>query len=40
MPLLGLGVFQIPDNEKARQPVEMELANDYRIIDTAEVYEN
>lgn len=40
MPLLGLGVFQIPDHEKARQTVEMALANGYRMIDTAEVYEN
>ena len=40
MPLLGLGVFQIPDHEKARQTVEMALANGYRMIDTPEVYEN
>lgn len=40
MPLLGLGVFQIPDHEKARQTVEMALANGYRMIDTAEVYDN
>lgn len=33
-------VFQIPDHEKARQTVEMALANGYRMIDTAEVYEN
>lgn len=40
MPLVGLGVYQIPDHEKARQTVEMALANGYRMIDTAEVYEN
>lgn len=40
MPLVGLGVFQIPDHEKARQTVEMALANGYRMIDTAEFYDN
>lgn len=34
MPQLGLGVFRIPDHEKARQTVEMALANGYRMIDT------
>lgn len=37
---LGLGVFRIPDHEKARQTVEMALANGYRMIDTAEAYDN
>lgn len=40
MPQLGLGVFRIPDHEKARQTVEMALANGYRMIDTAEAYDN
>lgn len=39
MPQLGLGVFRIPDHEKARQTVEMALANGYRMIDTAEAYD-
>lgn len=40
MPQLGLGVFRIPDHEKARQTVEMALANGHRMIDTAEAYDN
>ena len=40
MPQVGLGVFRIPDHDKARQTVEMALANGYRMIDTAEAYDN
>lgn len=37
MPQVGLGVFRIPDHDKARQTVEMALANGYRMIDTASI---
>ncbi|MCH3904278.1 MAG: aldo/keto reductase [Lactobacillus sp.] len=40
MPQLGFGVFQIPDHDQAVKTVEMALANGYRLIDTAEAYNN
>lgn len=40
MPKLGFGVFQIPDHDEAVKTVEMALANGYRLIDTAEAYNN
>lgn len=40
MPQLGFGVFQIPDHDEAVKTVEMALANGYRLIDTAEAYDN
>lgn len=40
MPQLGFGVFQIPDRDEAVKTVEMALANGYRLIDTAEAYNN
>ena len=40
MPQLGFGVFQIPDHDEAVKAVEMALNNGYRLIDTAEAYNN
>lgn len=40
MPQLGFGVFQITDHDQAVKTVEMALANGYRLIDTAEAYNN
>ena len=40
IPQLGFGVFQIPDHDQAVKTVEMALANGYRLIDTAEAYNN
>lgn len=40
MPQLGFGVFQIPDHDQAVKTVEMALTNGYRLIDTAEAYNN
>ncbi|WP_195923191.1 aldo/keto reductase [Lactobacillus crispatus] len=40
MPQFGFGVFQIPDHDEAVKTVEMALANGYRLIDTAEAYNN
>ncbi|MDT0267400.1 aldo/keto reductase [Streptomyces sp. DSM 44915] len=39
MPLLGFGVFQIPDDQ-TQQAVESALEAGYRLIDTAAAYEN
>ncbi|MFI8951603.1 aldo/keto reductase [Streptomyces sp. NPDC053750] len=39
MPLLGFGVFQIPDDQ-TQQAVEDALEAGYRLIDTAAAYEN
>lgn len=39
MPGLGLGVFQIPDEETA-QVVAESIASGYRLIDTAQIYGN
>lgn len=40
MPLLGFGVFQIPDEEECEQTVFEALQAGYRMIDTASVYGN
>ncbi|EEJ71931.1 oxidoreductase, aldo/keto reductase family protein [Lactobacillus ultunensis DSM 16047] len=40
MPQLGFGVFQIPDHDEAVKAVESAIANGYRLIDTAEAYNN
>lgn len=40
MPLLGFGVFQIPDEEECEQAVFEALQAGYRMIDTASVYGN
>lgn len=40
IPQLGFGVFQIPDHNEAVKAVEMALKNGYRLIDTAEAYNN
>ncbi|TKV34892.1 hypothetical protein FDX20_02040, partial [Citrobacter sp. TBCS-11] len=36
---LGLGVFQIP-NEETAEVVKNGIINGYRLIDTAKIYEN
>ncbi len=40
MPLLGFGVFQIPDYNQCKQSVIDALKVGYRLIDTAEMYFN
>lgn len=40
MPVLGFGVFQIPDPEECEQVVSDALAVGYRLIDTAQAYAN
>ena len=40
MPILGFGVFQIPDFNQAKQAVTDALNNGYRLIDTAAAYQN
>lgn len=40
MPLLGFGVWQIPDAEECEQAVYDALIAGYRLIDTAAAYEN
>ncbi|MDT6980607.1 aldo/keto reductase [Levilactobacillus zymae] len=40
MPLLGFGVFQIPDFEDCKQAVLTALQQGYRLIDTAAAYGN
>lgn len=40
MPLLGLGVWQIPNGHMTRQAVEWALQAGYRHIDTAKFYKN
>lgn len=40
MPTLGLGVFQIPDSNQAKQAITDALNNGYRLIDTAASYQN
>lgn len=40
MPQVGFGVFQIPNHLEARSTVEAALSNGYRLIDTAEAYNN
>ena len=39
IPELGLGVFQIPNDETA-DVVKNAIVNGYRLIDTAKIYEN
>lgn len=40
MPLLGFGVFQIPDHSEAKRAVRCALETGYRLIDTAQAYGN
>ena len=40
MPILGFGVFQIPDPGQCEQVVADALATGYRLIDTAAAYLN
>ena len=40
MPLLGFGVFQIPDAEKCERSVTEAVQTGYRLIDTAAAYGN
>jgi len=40
MPLLGFGVFQVPDLAECQRSVEEALRVGYRLIDTAAVYQN
>lgn len=40
IPMLGYGVFQIPDHEEAKKSVATVLKNGYRLIDTAQAYLN
>ncbi|WP_297817911.1 aldo/keto reductase [uncultured Lactobacillus sp.] len=40
IPQLGFGVFQIPDHDEAVKAIELAIANGYRLIDTAEAYNN
>ncbi|QEE51002.1 aldo/keto reductase [Flavobacterium alkalisoli] len=40
MPLLGLGVFQIPDTEECEKTVLTAIKAGYRLIDTASLYLN
>ncbi len=40
MPMLGFGVFQVPDYDTAKNAVLTALKNGYRLIDTAQAYMN
>lgn len=40
MPILGFGVFQIPDAEECERSVSEALRTGYRLIDTAAAYQN
>ncbi|OTA26356.1 2,5-diketo-D-gluconic acid reductase [Alloscardovia macacae] len=40
MPMVGFGVFQIPDPAVCQTAVEEAIATGYRLIDTAEAYQN
>ncbi len=40
IPQLGFGVFQIPNHDDAVKAVESAISNGYRLIDTAEAYNN
>ncbi len=40
MPLLGFGVFQVPDPEECERSVYEAIQAGYRLIDTAAVYLN
>lgn len=40
MPLLGFGVFQVPDAAECEEAVSVALQSGYRLIDTAAAYFN
>lgn len=40
MPVLGLGVYQMPDNEATQKAISFALESGYRHIDTAMIYNN
>src|SRR5689334_7232102 len=40
MPILGFGVFQIPEAKECERSVSEALGTGYRLIDTAAAYEN
>src|SRR6188508_2905949 len=40
MPLLGFGVFQVPDLEECERSVYDAIQSGYRLIDTAAAYQN
>lgn len=40
MPIIGFGVFQIPDYNEAKRAVLTALEAGYRLIDTAQAYMN
>ncbi|HOJ08160.1 MAG: aldo/keto reductase [Ignavibacteriota bacterium] len=40
MPILGYGVYQVPDYEECKKSVLIALENGYRSIDTAQAYYN
>lgn len=40
IPMLGFGVYQIPEYEKAKEAVLTALKTGYRLIDTAQGYMN
>lgn len=40
MPILGYGVFQVPDYEQCKNSVLEALKAGYRSIDTAQAYDN
>ena len=40
MPLLGLGVWRIPDGEQTENAVRWALEAGYRHVDTAQLYRN
>lgn len=40
MPILGFGVFQIPDADECENSVSEAIETGYRLIDTAEAYQN
>ena len=40
MPILGLGVFQVPDKKECQETVYQAIKNGYRLIDTAASYMN
>lgn len=39
MPMVGFGVFQIPDPAVCQEVVEEAIKTGYRLIDTAQAYE-
>lgn len=40
MPILGFGVFQVPDANECEQAVYEALTAGYRLLDTAAIYQN